>query len=93
MLDLIIRARDMRKISALYVTKAMREIYYLASHHAVETETGEIEIRETSAQQELKMRVMLLEAGRSAWTGSACEFQASTLPAVTYMTHAGSDAN
>ncbi len=91
MLDLIIRARDTRGISALYVTKAMHEIYYLASHRAVETATGEIEIRETSAQDELKMRVMLLEEGKIAWTGSASEFQASALPAVTYMTHAGSD--
>ena len=63
----------------------------MASHHAVETETGEIEMRETGAQDELKVRVMLLEEGRVAWTGSAYEFQASALPAVTYMTHAGSD--
>jgi phospholipid/cholesterol/gamma-HCH transport system ATP-binding protein len=91
MLDLIIRARDMRGISALYVTKAMREIDYLATHRAVETATGEIEIRETSAPDDLKMRVMLLEAGKIAWTGSAKELQASALPAVTFMTHAGSD--
>lgn len=91
MLDLIIRARDMRGISALYVTKAMHEIYYLASRRAIKTATGEVEIVETSAPDEPKMRVMLLEAGSIAWMGSAREFQASALPAVTYLTHAGSD--
>lgn len=90
MLDLIIRARDTRGISALYVTKAMHEIYYLASHRAVEAATGEVEIRETRAPDELKTRVILLEKGKIAWTGSAHEFQASELPVVTYMTHAGS---
>jgi phospholipid/cholesterol/gamma-HCH transport system ATP-binding protein len=48
-LDLVIRARDIHGISSLYVTKELHEIPYLADHHAVTGDSGEITIRNVSA--------------------------------------------
>lgn len=88
MLDLIIRARDTHNITALYVTKAMHEIYYLASHKALNNSANQIEIVETHPG-EINMKVLLLDRGQIAWTGTSEEFHHSGLPVVTYLTHAG----
>ncbi|MGB9181469.1 MAG: ATP-binding cassette domain-containing protein [Pyrinomonadaceae bacterium] len=84
-LDLIINARDIHKISSLLVTKSLDEIPYLASHHATVDEKGLVTIREEEAPD---TRVLLLDKGEIAFMGSPAEFTASVLPSVTYMTHA-----
>ena len=83
-LDLIIRARDVNHISALWVTKNLEEISYMASHRASIGEDGGITILEELAPELL---VMLLDKGEIAFMGSPDEFAASNLSAVTYMTH------
>jgi phospholipid/cholesterol/gamma-HCH transport system ATP-binding protein len=88
-LDLIIRARDINKISSLYVTKKLHEIPYLANYRAVKDEQGAIDIREASASLEkARTKVIVLEAGRIVFTGSAAALQQSELPAVTNLTDA-----
>lgn len=89
LLDLIINARDIHKISSLLVTKNLDEIPYLASHRASSDEKGMIRIDEGEASDLL---VMLLEEGEIAFMGSSSEFAQSALPAVTYMTNAESGA-
>jgi phospholipid/cholesterol/gamma-HCH transport system ATP-binding protein len=87
-LDLIIRARDINKISSLYVTKKLHEIPYLANYRAVQDQQG-IDIREASAPLEkARTKVIVLEAGRIVFTGSAAALQQSELPAVTNLTDA-----
>ncbi|MFY9610700.1 MAG: ATP-binding cassette domain-containing protein [Blastocatellia bacterium] len=87
LLDLIIRARDVHDISALYVTKDLKEIPYIASHVAVEDDSGSVLIKKGDGRLAKPMRVMLLEEGRIAFLGTPNEFQTSTLPAVLRMTH------
>ncbi|HKO97611.1 MAG TPA: ATP-binding cassette domain-containing protein [Pyrinomonadaceae bacterium] len=80
-LDLIIRARDIHKISSLYVTKKLNELPYL-SNYGARDEGDRITINEASSDKLPMTRIMVLEAGRIAFTGSIGEFQDSDLAAV-----------
>jgi len=86
MLDLVIRARDLHRISSLYVTKELHEIPYLANHRAVKLESGEVEIR-PDGEKNSEVKVMLLEGGRAAFFGTPSEFEASDLAPVTRIAH------
>jgi len=86
-LDLIVRARDIYGISSLYVTKKLDEIPYLATHCAKRLPTGVV-IEEATTVTLPRTRVIVLEAGRIVFMGSVDEFQSSSLPAVTRLTHA-----
>jgi len=81
-IDLIIRARDINKISSLYVTKKMYELPYLANYHAVDDGKGGIVVREAPLDELPQTRVILLDNGRIIFTGSFDEFQQSDLPTV-----------
>ncbi len=83
--DLIIRARDLHRISSLYVTKSMHEIPYLGAHEARYDEDGNIVVVE--APQLEGIHVLLLEEGQIAFWGSPQEFEQSSLPAVQHMLH------
>jgi phospholipid/cholesterol/gamma-HCH transport system ATP-binding protein len=84
-LDLIIRARDLHRISSIYVTKTMHEIPYLANRQARHDSDGNPTIVNIEGDQYLQ--VLLLEQGRIAFFGTPQEFQKSTLPAVQHMLH------
>jgi phospholipid/cholesterol/gamma-HCH transport system ATP-binding protein len=93
-LDLAIRARDINRISSLYVTKELHEIPYLATHSADKERDGNIVIREVAIGDQMPpTRVILLDKGEIAFAGSHEEFGASALPSVTYITHAESGAH
>lgn len=87
-LDLIIRARDVYGISSLYVTKKLDEIPYLATHRAQKSSGGVIIEEATSKNAAPRTRVIVLDGGRIVFTGSVAEFEGSSLPAVTLLTHA-----
>lgn len=84
-LDLIVRARDVYGISSLYVTKKLDEIPYLATHRAVQSSSGVI-IEEATAKTAPRTRVMVLDEGRIAFTGSVAEFETNPLRAVARLT-------
>ena len=84
-LDLIIRARDINKISSIYVTKKPLEVPYLTNFIAVETDNGGVEIREAPIGKLPKTRIMVLESGKIVFTGSEAEFENCDLPSVTRM--------
>jgi phospholipid/cholesterol/gamma-HCH transport system ATP-binding protein len=86
MLDLVIRSRDIHRISSLYVTKELRELSYLAGHYAVEDENKAVSLKDRPIEAALEMRVMMLEAGRIVFTGTPAEFQSSLSPVVLRMT-------
>jgi hypothetical protein len=76
-------------MSSVYVTKRLYEIPYLATHYAARDERENIVVRETDRQgQAPDTKVLLIEDGKIAFTGSSAEFINSNLPAVTYLTHA-----
>lgn len=90
-LDLILRARDLRGISSLLVTKQLHEISYLARHRAAEAAGGGVEVRETDATETPDVSVLFLHEGRAAFFGTPDQFFRDTNPAVTYMTRADAD--
>src|ERR1043165_6130131 len=81
-LDLIIRARDVHGISSLYVTKKIYEIDYLVRYRANTTKTGEVTIDEAQPTQLPKLRVLVLDAGKIIFEGTAEEFTESEMPAI-----------
>lgn len=81
-LDLVIRARDINRISSLYVTKKIYEIPQLANFCASETADGKIKIREASPDSLPTSRVIVLEDGKIVFTGTPDEFQKSDHPAI-----------
>src|ERR1700682_3487194 len=81
-LDLLIRARNVYKISSLYVTKILHELPYLASYIALNDDAGKIVICEAPSNNLPKTKIILLEAGTIAFSGSLAEFQACDLSAV-----------
>jgi len=94
-LDLVIRARDIHKISSLFVTKELHEIPYLAHQYAVEEPSRGVSIRSMNdapdersrVEMVEKVSVMVLEAGRVVFSGKPSEFESSDLPAVIRLTH------
>ena len=80
-LDLVVRARDINKISSLYVTKKIYEIPHLANLIA-RTENGEVIITEAPPDRLPRTKVIVLEQGRIAFNGTVEEFQKSDLPAI-----------
>jgi phospholipid/cholesterol/gamma-HCH transport system ATP-binding protein len=85
-LNLVIRARDINQISSLYVTKKIHEIHYLANYRAETVSNGEISISEASPKNLPQTRVIVLEAGRIAFDGSAAEFAQSKLKVIQDLT-------
>jgi phospholipid/cholesterol/gamma-HCH transport system ATP-binding protein len=83
-LDLLIRARDINKISSLYVTKKIHELPYLASYYASEVGDG-ILVKEATPDHLPRTKVIVLEQGRIVFAGSVDEFQDSDLPAIKQM--------
>ena len=83
MLDLIIRATALHRISSLYVTKEMHEIPYLGTHYVDGDGEG---IRKGSSQAGDELNVLLLDEGKIGFYGYWSEFQSSNLPSVKQMT-------
>ena len=81
-LDLVIRARDIKEISSLYATKKLYEIPYLANFYAATRTDGEIIILEAPPDKLPKIRVVVLKDGKIAFTGSVEEFRRSELPVI-----------
>lgn len=81
-LDLIIRARDVNNISALYVTKKTRELAYLSHFRAERDADGNVSTREAPSTNLPMTRVMVLDAGSIVFNGSVADFEKSDLPAI-----------
>jgi phospholipid/cholesterol/gamma-HCH transport system ATP-binding protein len=81
-LDLVIRARDINKVSSLYVTKKVHEIPHLANLYASRSSNGEVLIAEAPAGTHSPTRVMVLGRGRIIFAGTGEEFQKSDLPTI-----------
>lgn len=81
-LDLVIRARDINKISCIYVTKKPSEIPYLANYIAFPKDHEQITICEAPGDQLTKTRIMVLDSGRIGFIGTLSEFNKCDLPSV-----------
>ncbi|HEY5886050.1 MAG TPA: ATP-binding cassette domain-containing protein [Pyrinomonadaceae bacterium] len=81
-LDLVIQARDIKRISSLYVTKKIYELPYLANFHAVTRADGQVITTEAPPEKLPKTRVLVLKDGKIAFSGSVEDFTKSDLPAI-----------
>ena len=81
-LDLIIRARDIKQISSLYVTKKIYEIPYLANFSALTRQDGDVITAEAPLEKLPKTKMIVLDEGKIVFTGSVEEFKESELPAI-----------
>jgi len=81
-LDLIIRARDINHISALYVTKKIHELAYLSHFRASRDAAGNVSTSEAPATNLPMTRVMVLDAGSIVFDGPVADFEKSELPAI-----------
>jgi phospholipid/cholesterol/gamma-HCH transport system ATP-binding protein len=81
-LDLVIRARDINKVSSLYVTKKFHEIPQLANFCASRSADGEVSITEAPSGNQSRTRVVVLQKGKIIFAGTAGEFHKSELPAI-----------
>lgn len=84
-LDLIMRARDINKVSSIYATKKPYEIPYLATYYASQDAEGAIVVSEAPIDRLPRTKVLLLERGKIVFSGSVTEFQKSDLPAIKEM--------
>jgi phospholipid/cholesterol/gamma-HCH transport system ATP-binding protein len=85
-LDLVIRARDINRISSLYVTKKTDEIHYLSNFCANFLANGEIRISEATASSSPRTRVIVLYHGRIFFDGPSAQFAKSALRPILEMT-------
>lgn len=81
-LDLVIQARDIKQISSLYVTKKIHELPYLANYCAMTRADGQVVTMEAPPDKLPKTKVLVLEGGKIAFTGSVEDFTKSDLPAI-----------
>ena len=81
-LDLIIRARDIKQISSLYVTKKIYEIPYLANFSALTRQDGDVITAEAPLEKLPKTKMIVLDEGEIVFTGSVEEFKESELPVI-----------
>jgi len=81
-LDLIIRARDIKQISSLYVTKKIYEIPYLANFSALTRQDGDVITAEAPLEKLPQTKMIVLDEGKIVFTGSVEEFKESALPAI-----------
>jgi phospholipid/cholesterol/gamma-HCH transport system ATP-binding protein len=81
-LDLVIQARDINRVSSLYVTKKVHEIPQLANFCASMAADGKIIIYQAPRDKLPKTKVIVLDGGRIVFAGTVEEFQKSELPAI-----------
>jgi phospholipid/cholesterol/gamma-HCH transport system ATP-binding protein len=83
-LNLIIRARDLHEITALYVTKELHEFDYLVTHTAYIDSGGRTAVE---SHEPADISILLLDEGRIAFHGDLRAFSSSRDAAVLLMTH------
>ncbi|PWT95914.1 MAG: organic solvent resistance ABC transporter ATP-binding protein [Blastocatellia bacterium] len=81
-LDLVIRARDLNKVSSIYVTKKLHELPYLAHYCAEQVSDGPVRVLEAGKDELPDSRVMVLESGKIYFDGSLDAFQTSNDPLI-----------
>ena len=84
-LDLIMRARDLNRVSSIYVTKKPHEIPYLATYYVSRDAEDKIVISEVPMDKLPRTKVIVLDHGTIAFSGSVSEFQKSDLPEIKEM--------
>lgn len=72
--DEIIKLRDLEHVTSILVTHQIRDAFYVATHEAVRTDGGQVQIVEAGAE---RARFLVLHEGRIYFEGTGTELKAS----------------
>ena len=68
--DEIVKLRDLQKVTSVVVSQQIRDAHYIATHRAVQTADGRLEI---VAEENGRARFMVLHEGRIMFEGTAAD--------------------
>jgi len=71
----VVKLRDLEQVTSVMVTHQLRDAFYVATHQARRTQTGEIELVEASAQKIEEADFLMIREGRVAFEGNAAELR------------------
>jgi len=77
--DEIIKLRDLKHVTSLFVTHQIRDAFYVATHRS-ERSDGRVRIVSAGDEQSAQVKFMVLYQGRIHFEGSAAELKASRDP-------------
>lgn len=86
-LNLILGARDIHKVSLIYVTKELWELHYLDAHYVERNNDGSISAMERDEQHPRETDVLVLDNGCVGFFGKPADFENSESPSVLNLTH------
>ena len=72
--DEIVKLRDLEHVTSILVTHQIRDAFYVATHEAVRTDGGQVQIVEAGAE---RARFLVLHEGRIYFEGTGTELKAS----------------
>ena len=76
----IVKLRDLERVTSVLVTHQLRDAFYVATHEARRTTTGDIELVEATAAKIEEADFVMIREGRVAFEGNAAELRNSTDP-------------
>jgi len=78
--DEIVKLRDLEHVTSIIVTHQIRDAYYVATHEAARSPSGDIQITDADADKTRTARFMVLHDGRILFEGAASELLESQDP-------------
>ena len=76
----VVKLRDLEQVTSVLVTHQLRDAFYVATHQARRTGSGEIEISEATAQKIEEADFVMIREGRVAFEGHAADLRNSKDP-------------
>jgi phospholipid/cholesterol/gamma-HCH transport system ATP-binding protein len=78
--DEIVKLRDLEEVSSIVVTHQLRDAFYVATHMAVRTADGTVEIVDATPEKEREAEFLMLREGVIVFEGDAQELRRCTDP-------------
>jgi phospholipid/cholesterol/gamma-HCH transport system ATP-binding protein len=78
--DEIVKLRDQEQVTSIVVTHQIRDAYYMATHEAVRTAEGRLQIVKAGGARKAQVGFMVLHEGVIRFEGSAADLFASRDP-------------
>ena len=76
----VVKLRDLEQVTSILVTHQLRDAFYVATHEARRTASGEIELVEASEQKIEEADFVMIREGRVAFEGHAADLRNSKDP-------------
>ena len=79
-IELVMRLRDLREVTSIFVTNDLHAVHTLASERTVAEADGEVRFERLTAGDDNRTRIMMLERGSVLMEGTEREFHDSANP-------------